>query len=74
MSRIDRLFDLLENATSQFHTVEVAKRQLLEQGFEELKLKECWDLKRGGKYLYVHHDSTLFAFSVAVTISLRSSA
>lgn len=64
MNRTDRLFTILEHATSQFHTVEMTKRQLLEQGFEELRLKEQWQLKRGGKYVYVHHGSTIFAFTV----------
>ncbi len=64
MNRIDRLFTILEHATSQFHTAEITKRRLLEQGFEELRLKERWQLKRGGKYVYVHHGSTIFAFTV----------
>ena len=64
MSRIERLFALLEKATSQFHTVAATKEQLLAQGFEELKLKNHWDLKRGGKYLLDHHDSTIFAFTI----------
>lgn len=64
MNYIDKLFDLLENATSQFHTALAVKEQLLEKGFEELALKENWDLKKGGKYMFVHHDSTIFAFTV----------
>lgn len=64
MNYIDKLFDLLENATSQFHTALAVKEQLLEKGFEELALKENWDLKKGGKYMLVHHDSTIFAFTV----------
>ena len=64
MNRIDRLFAFLERATSQFHTVEITKAQLLEEGFEELRLKERWSLQKGGKYLYVHHGSTIFAFTV----------
>lgn len=64
MNRIERLFSLLEKATSQFHTALEAKEQLLAQGFEELKLKNNWDLKRGGKYLLDHHGSTIFAFTI----------
>ena len=40
MNRIEKLFHLLENATSQFHTALAVKEQLLAQGFEELTLKE----------------------------------
>lgn len=64
MSRFDKLFQLLEGATSQFHTVKNVKEELLEQGFEELLLKQNWELKKGGKYLLEHHGSTIFAFTV----------
>ena len=64
MNRIERLFETLEKSTSQFHTVAVTKGQLLEAGFEELKLKDQWKLKKGGKYLLEHHGSTVFAFAI----------
>lgn len=64
MNRMDKLFGLLEQATSQFHTVKAVKEQLLEQGFEELRLRDKWDLKKGGKYLVIHHGSTIFAFTI----------
>ena len=64
MSRIHKLFELLEQATSQFHTLKAVKEQLIKQGFEELRLKDNWDLKKGGKYLLVYHGSTVFAFTV----------
>lgn len=64
MNRIDKLFGLLEKATSQFHTVEATKEQLLAEGFQELKLKKNWELERGGKYFLDHHGSTIFAFVI----------
>lgn len=64
MNRIEKLFGLLEKATSQFHTVEGTKEQLAEQGFVELKLKENWNLVKGGKYMVEHHGSTIFAFAI----------
>lgn len=64
MNRMNKLFELLENATSQFHTVKTVKEQLVAKGFEELHLKHNWDLKRGGKYLLEHHGSTIFAFTI----------
>lgn len=64
MTYINRLFESLEKSTSQFHTIATAKEQLLAHGFSELTLKENWDLKRGGKYVYDHHGSTLFAFAI----------
>lgn len=64
MNCIEKLFGLLEKATSQFHTVEATKEQLIEAGFQELRLKDAWRLERGGKYLMTHHGSTLFAFTI----------
>lgn len=64
MNRIEKLFGLLEKATSQFHTVEGTKEQLAEQGFEELKLKDNWNLVKGGKYMLDHYGSTIFAFVI----------
>ena len=66
MNQTDRLFHLLENATSRFHTVKAVEQQLQEKGFERLYLKDRWQLKKGGKYMVVHHGSTLFAFTVGV--------
>lgn len=64
MNRIDRLFDLLQKGTSQFHTILAAKETLIKEGFAELEWKENWQLTRGGKYLLSHHGSTLFAFTI----------
>ena len=59
-----KLFEILENATSQYHTVAAVEKQLLEQGFESLKLKENWDLKKGGKYFLNQYGSSIFAFTI----------
>lgn len=64
MNYTDKLLALLERATSQFHTVEAVKQQLAEQGFEELELRENWNLKKGGKYMLIHHGSSIFAFTI----------
>jgi len=64
MSQTDRLFHLLESATSRFHTVKVVEEELLENGFEKLYLKDKWQLKKGGKYMVMHHGSTIFAFTI----------
>jgi len=64
MNHIEKLFEILEQSTSQFHTVVAAKSQLLEAGFEELRLKDKWALKKGGRYVLEHHGSTLFAFTI----------
>lgn len=64
MNQIDRLFNLLEEATSQFHTIKAVKAELQENGFEELYLRDKWELKKGGKYMVSHHGSTIFAFTI----------
>ena len=64
MNQTDRLFHLLESATSRFHTVKVVEEELQKNGFGKLYLKDRWQLKKGGKYMVVHHDSTIFAFTV----------
>lgn len=64
MNYTDKLLALLEKATSQFHTVEAVNQQLAEQGFEELELRENWNLKKGGKYMLIHHGSSIFAFTI----------
>ena len=64
MNQTDRLFHLLETATSRFHTVKAVEEQLQGNGFERLYLKNRWKLKKGGKYMVIHHGSTIFAFTV----------
>lgn len=64
MNQTDRLFRLLETATSRFHTVKAVGEQLQGKGFERLYLKDRWELKKGGKYMVMHHGSTMFAFTV----------
>lgn len=64
MNQTDRLFHLLETATSRFHTVKAVEEELQKNGFEKLYLKKRWQLEKGGKYMVVHHGSTIFAFTV----------
>lgn len=64
MNQTERLFHLLETATSRFHTIKAVGEQLQKNGFERLYLKDRWQLKKGGKYMVIHHGSTLFAFTV----------
>lgn len=59
-----KLFEILETATSQFHTVAAVEKELLEAGFVSLKLKDNWDLERGGKYFLNQYGSSIFAFTI----------
>ena len=61
---IDNLLSLIRKATSQFHTVEAVKDQLAKQGYEELCWGNNWNLQKGGKYMVIHHGSSIFAFTI----------
>ena len=69
---IDRLRLLIKKATSQFHTVEAVKEQLSGQGYEELSLRDEWNLQKGGKYMVVHHGSSMFAFTVGTEFDVQN--
>ena len=58
------LFDLLRKAVSPFACVQAAGERLAANGFEELCYNDEWKLKKGGKYIVNHHDTTLFAFTI----------
>lgn len=70
---IDRLHALINKATSQFHTVEAVKEQLLKHGYEELDFGKNWNLQQGGRYLAIHHDSSMFAFTVGTDFQEQDS-
>ena len=50
MDRNEQLFTFIEESPSPYHAVRTISRTLLEEGFQELKEQECWQLKAGGKY------------------------
>ena len=58
------LFELLRDAVSPFECVEISKTRLQKAGFEKIEYDKEWKLANGGKYVVVHHDTTLFAFTV----------
>ena len=58
------LFDLLRKAVSPFACVQAAGERLVANGFEAISYSDEWKLKKGGKYIVNHHDTTLFAFTI----------
>ncbi|MBU9724818.1 M18 family aminopeptidase [Diplocloster modestus] len=71
MEHAEKLLQLTETATSSFHTVEAAVRQLKDAGFTELDSRDDWGLTSQGKYYVVHHGSSLAAFTVGSEFSFR---
>ena len=61
-SETEILMELLERGISPTQAVEECARRLLEAGFTQLSYSDEWDLKPGGRYCLIHHDTTLFAF------------
>ena len=60
----EHLTAFLEKAVSPYHAVEACKEVLESAGFEEVYLKNRWQIKQGGKYFMCHFGSTLIAFTV----------
>ena len=58
------LIDFIDNSPSAFHATNETKELLLENGFEEVSLKDKWNLKRGKKYFTTKNSSALIAFTV----------
>ena len=59
--------DLLEyiyQSPTAFNAVETSKKILVENGFEELRMNEKWNIKVGGKYFLTKNMSALTAFVV----------
>lgn len=69
---ITQLFSYLENGTSAFHVINHSKEVLLDAGFVELKLKDTWNLEKGGKYFCCPFDTTLYAFTIGKDCDLSN--
>ena len=63
-NEVQKLFEYVSAGTSAFHVIDHSKKVLSEAGFTELKLKETWNLERGGRYFCVPFDTTLYAFTI----------
>ena len=64
MNEQQKLFDMLRAGVTPFMCVKECERRLSEGGFESLDYEAAWELQPGGKYMFNHHGTTLFAFSV----------
>lgn len=64
MEHAEKLLHLVEEGTSPFHVTASVERQLLEAGFQELRMQQDWGLDNGGKYYVVYNGSSLAAFTI----------
>jgi aspartyl aminopeptidase len=59
---VNELLDFIERSPSRFHAVDEMSKILVEAGFNEVRINEKWELKKGGKYFTTKNDSSLIAF------------
>lgn len=71
-NEVQQLFDYLNAGTSAFHVIEHTRSVLNAAGFEELKLKDQWNLSKGGRYFCVPFGTTLYAFTVGENCELSN--
>ena len=69
---VQQLFNYLKAGTSAFHVIDHTKNVLNAAGFHELKLKDTWNLEKGGRYFCVPFDTTLYAFTVGEDCDLSN--
>lgn len=58
------LINFIQQSPSSFHVVKNAEKILQENGFNEIKLEETWNLEKEGKYYIVKNKSAIIAFEV----------
>lgn len=58
------LLEFIEKSPSCFHAAANMRRELLEQGYEELQESRRWELREGGKYFVMRNGSSLIAFRI----------
>ena len=61
---MNRFLDFVKNTPTAFHAVEELKNILVNNGYQELKEANKWDLSNGGKYFLTRNSSSLVAFTV----------
>lgn len=60
---MEHLLNLINKGTSPYQVVDHCIEQLVEKGFQQLRLNETWTLNHGGKYYVSPYPSVLIAFT-----------
>ena len=60
----NELLEYIYNSPTSFHAVNTSTQILKDNGFEEIKLNEKWNLKDKGRYYVVKNSSALVAFII----------
>lgn len=60
----NELLEYIYNSPTSFHAVNKSTQILKDNGFEEIKLNEKWNLKDKGRYYVVKNSSALVAFTI----------
>ena len=58
------LLSFVDSCPTPFHTVQLSKKRLIDQGFKELFEEELWELSHGGSYLITRNDSSIIARTI----------
>lgn len=58
------LIEFIHQSPSTYHAVNNIRKELNEAGFQELDLREEWNIAKGGKYFTTKNGSALFAFQI----------
>ena len=61
------LLDFLDNSPCNFFATATIQRYLDDNGFQELKQSERWNLEKGGKYYVKKNDTAIFGFVIGET-------
>ncbi len=58
------LLEFLDQSPTCFHAIDYVKKQLNEQGYEQLLEGKPWNLEEGGKYYVTRNLSSIIAFQI----------
>ncbi len=65
----ENLIDFIYKSPSPFHAVDGVRQMLKAAGYEELCLRERWQLKQGGKYFTHRNGTAIIAFTVGEDVA-----